>query len=59
LKERYHAPSDDIFQPVDKVCAAKFNQVVVELAKAVANRTERPRWNAGSFFRRFSAERNF
>ena len=56
LKERYHAPSDDINQPVDKACAAKFNQVVLELAKVVANRAERPRWNAGSFFRRFSAE---
>jgi Zn-dependent M28 family amino/carboxypeptidase len=54
LKERYHAPSDDIYQPVDKACAAKFNQVVVELAKAVANRAERPQWNANSFFRRFS-----
>jgi Zn-dependent M28 family amino/carboxypeptidase len=54
LKERYHAPSDDVNQPVDKGCAAKFNQVVMELAKAVANRTERPRWNADSFFRRFS-----
>jgi Zn-dependent M28 family amino/carboxypeptidase len=54
LKERYHAPSDDVNQPVDKACAAKFNQVVMELAKVVANRTERPRWNADSFFRRFS-----
>lgn len=54
LQERYHAPSDDIHQPVDKGCSAKFNQVVLELAKAVANRTERPRWNADSFFRRFS-----
>ena len=53
LKERYHAPSDDIHQPVDKACAAKFNQVVLELAKAVANRAERPKWNSDSFFRRF------
>jgi Zn-dependent M28 family amino/carboxypeptidase len=54
LKERYHAPSDDVHQPVDKACAAKFSQVVLELAKAVAGRTERPRWNQDSFFRRFS-----
>jgi Zn-dependent M28 family amino/carboxypeptidase len=54
LKERYHAPSDDIHQPVDKASAAKFNQVVLELAKLVANRTDRPRWNGDSFFRRFS-----
>jgi Zn-dependent M28 family amino/carboxypeptidase len=56
LTERYHAPSDDIDQPVDKACAAKFNQVVLELAKAVANRSQRPRWNADSFFRWFSPE---
>ena len=54
LKERYHAPSDDIHQPVDKACAAKFNQVVMELAKVVANQPERPRWNPDSFFRRFT-----
>jgi hypothetical protein len=54
LKERYHAPSDDLNQPVDKACAARFNEVVLELAKVVANRSERPRWNTDSFFRRFS-----
>ncbi len=54
LKERYHAPSDDIHQPVDKACAAKFNAVVLEMAKTVADRPERPRWNTDSFFRRFS-----
>ena len=54
LTNRYHAPSDDVNQPVDKACAARFNEVVLELAKAVANRTERPRWNTDSFFRRFS-----
>ena len=53
LKERYHAPSDDVHQPVDKACAAKFNEVVMELAKVVANREQRPRWKAASFFRRF------
>jgi len=28
----------------------------LRLIEAVANRPERPRWNAGSFFRRFAAE---
>src|SRR5258708_33367687 len=28
LKERYHAPSDDLKQPVDKTAAAEFNQII-------------------------------
>lgn len=54
LRERYHAPSDDVKQPVDAQAAADFNRVVMLLAEAVANRTERPAWNSGSFFRRFA-----
>jgi hypothetical protein len=54
LTERYHAPSDDIYQPVDLQSAADFNRVVMTLAKAVANQTERPQWNRESFFRRFA-----
>jgi hypothetical protein len=54
LKERYHAPSDDVNQPVDLAAAAGFNQIVLSLAEAVANRTERPRWKSDSFFRRFA-----
>ena len=53
LKDRYHAPSDDLNQPVDQQAAADFNRVMVLLAQAVANRTERPKWNANSFFKRF------
>jgi hypothetical protein len=53
LKERYHAPSDDLNQPVDKACAARYNRMVMELAKVVANRPQRPHWNNDSFFRRF------
>ena len=54
LKERYHAPSDDLKQPVDLQAAADFNRVILTLAQAVANQTERPQWNRDSFFRRFA-----
>lgn len=52
-KERYHAPSDDLQQPVDLDAAAKFNEAYLRIVEAVANRPERPRWNNNSFFKRF------
>jgi Zn-dependent M28 family amino/carboxypeptidase len=54
LKERYHAPADDLKQPVDLECAARFDDLLRALAEAVADRPERPRWNANSFFKRFA-----
>lgn len=53
-RERYHAPSDDLAQPVDKEGAAKFVRLLADLARTVADATERPRWNEASFFRRFA-----
>jgi Zn-dependent M28 family amino/carboxypeptidase len=55
LKERYHAPSDDLQQPVDKTAAAEFNQIILNLAERVANAGSRPQWKPDSFFRRFAA----
>ncbi len=52
--ERYHAPSDDLQQPLDFQAAADFNRIYLRIVKAVANRSERPRWNQDSFFRRFA-----
>jgi hypothetical protein len=52
--ERYHAPSDDLAQPVDRDCADAFVDVVRRLAIRVANRPDRPRWSESSFFRRFA-----
>ena len=52
--ERYHAPSDDLNQPVDKIAADTFTEVVRQLAVRIANRPDRPKWNDSSFFRRFS-----
>jgi Zn-dependent M28 family amino/carboxypeptidase len=54
LQNRYHAPSDDLNQPVDKPAAAEFNQILLALAERVANSPERPAWKADSFFRRFT-----
>jgi Zn-dependent M28 family amino/carboxypeptidase len=54
LTERYHAPSDDVAQPVDKQAAATFDKVVAKLLERVANQDDRPRWKDTSFFKRFA-----
>jgi hypothetical protein len=56
-KERYHAPSDDLQQPVDLEAAARFNSTYLSVVESVANRSERPRWKTGSFFKRFAVAR--
>jgi Zn-dependent M28 family amino/carboxypeptidase len=56
--ERYHAPSDDVMQPIDRQSAEDFNKVYVALLEAVANRPTRPSWNSDSFFKRFAKERS-
>jgi len=53
LTERYHAPSDDVSQPVDLAAAGKFEDIVQALAVKVANDPQRPHWNNDSFFGRF------
>lgn len=52
-RERYHAPSDDLAQPIDREAAAGFTTVITRLCERVANRDTRPRWNDSSFFKRF------
>ena len=54
LRERYHAPSDDVNQPVDKAAAGAFDVLVARLLERVADRDRRPRWKDSSFFKRFS-----
>jgi Zn-dependent M28 family amino/carboxypeptidase len=54
-KERYHAPSDDLQQPIDRAAAVGFTDVIGRLTVRVANRQARPAWNAESFFKRFEA----
>jgi Zn-dependent M28 family amino/carboxypeptidase len=54
LAHRYHAPSDDADQPVDLAAAAKFNQLMLDLALRIADEDARPAWKEKSFFRRFA-----
>ncbi len=54
LARRYHAPSDDLNQPIDRKAAGEFNVVAARLLERVANRDERPRWKDSSFFKRFA-----
>jgi Zn-dependent M28 family amino/carboxypeptidase len=53
LTDRYHAPSDDVNQPVDKPAAAQFNLLVEALLERVADADARPTWKPNSFFRRY------
>jgi hypothetical protein len=55
--ERYHAPSDDLDQPIDLSAAGTYVDVVKKLAMRIADRRDRPTWNDDSFFKRF--ERGF
>jgi Zn-dependent M28 family amino/carboxypeptidase len=50
----YHAPSDDIHQPVDLSVAALYEEILRKLLVAVANADPRPQWKADSFFRRYA-----
>jgi hypothetical protein len=56
LTRRYHAPSDDLEQPVDREAAELFNRVTLDLARRIADSAERPRWNEESFFRRYAPQ---
>jgi Zn-dependent M28 family amino/carboxypeptidase len=56
LHERYHAPSDDLNQPVDLEAAGKFEDIVRDLTIEIANDSKRPEWKANSFFRRYAQE---
>lgn len=57
LADRYHAPADDLNQPVDLQSAADFDALVARLVERVANREVRPAWKPESFFRRFEGGR--
>ncbi len=55
LTNRYHAPSDDLNQPVDFDAAAKYEEIVRSLLINVANDDHRPQWKPDSFFRRYAS----
>ena len=54
LTHRYHAPSDDLDQPVDLAAAGKYEDIVQQLLVKVADDPQRPQWKADSFFRRYA-----
>jgi hypothetical protein len=54
IRDRYHKPSDDLNQPVDKAAAAKFDRMIASLLLRVADGESRPSWKGDSFFRRFA-----
>jgi Zn-dependent M28 family amino/carboxypeptidase len=58
LSTRYHAPSDDINQPIDLRAAAVFEEIVLRLLIDTANEDARPQWNHDSFFRRYAEPAN-
>jgi hypothetical protein len=56
LTNRYHAPSDDVDQPVDLQTAATYEEFTRRLLIATANASSRPQWKPDSFFRRYAAD---
>lgn len=54
LTQRYHAPSDDLQQPVEAESAVQFNRLMTAFITQVANRDARPQWKQESFFRRYA-----
>ena len=47
---RYHAPSDDLSQPVEKEEAVKLDAFVAALTRRIADAPTRPQWLATSIF---------
>jgi hypothetical protein len=56
LTNRYHAPSDDVNQPVDLQSAASYEEFTRGLLLETANVTARPHWKPDSFFQRYAAD---
>jgi hypothetical protein len=54
LTVRYHAPSDDLAQPVDRATAATYEEILRQLLISIANADARPQWRPESFFRRYA-----
>lgn len=52
--KRYHAPSDDLNQPVELPAAARYEEIVRGLMVQLANGDKRPQWKKDSFFIRYA-----
>lgn len=50
VRNRYHAPTDDMSQPLDFDSAARFTEALRSIILGIANEPRRPQWNAGDFF---------
>ena len=50
LNRRYHAPSDDMQQPLDFAAAARYARALFFITRAAAQADERPHWNPGNFY---------
>jgi len=55
LTNRYHAPSDDMNQPVDLGAAALYEEITHKLLVDTANASAAPKWSADSFFKRYAS----
>jgi len=58
LTHRYHAPSDDLDQPVDLAAAAGYEEIIRAMMISLADGAATPQWNSTSFFRRYAAAGN-
>jgi Zn-dependent M28 family amino/carboxypeptidase len=56
FKERYHAPSDDLAQPVDYGAMGRYAEVVEKLTLRVANTPQAPVWRQSSVFAAIAAQ---
>ncbi len=54
LTNRYHAPSDDLSQPIDHAAAALYEDMMRALLIETANHDAQPQWKSDSVFRRYS-----
>jgi hypothetical protein len=50
LTNHYHAPSDDVSQPINFSAAALYEEIMRKLLISVANTPARPQWKSDSFF---------
>jgi len=54
ITNRYHAPSDDLDQPIDLGAAAQYEEIIRRLMIEVSDNPQRPQWKPDSFFRRYA-----
>ncbi|HKN61309.1 MAG TPA: M28 family peptidase, partial [Candidatus Acidoferrales bacterium] len=50
IATRYHAPSDDMSQPLDLDAAVQFMQIDFLVGYDIAQDPQRPKWKPGDFF---------